>query len=129
MDWDTKCPVNPDGSPKDIDQVLGSVSAVDAAQEFVFGDWAGLEGEWRNTSAGKAALIDVLLKLNPTKAFGKFYTPGTARLEKHLDFLDRDSNINTPTSNLIPAKVYKRVISDITIETIDQFQLQRIQRC
>ena len=120
-DWDNYCPVKTDGSPENIDNVLGSVSEFDAAQEFVFGDWAGLEGVWRNTSAGKAALIDVLLKLNPTKAFGKFYAPGTARLEKHLDFLDRDSNINTPSSNLIPAKIYKRVISDITIETIDQF--------
>ena len=120
-DWDTACPVKADGSPEDLEVVLGSITPLNASQEFVFGDWAGLEGEWRNTSAGRAALIDVLLKLNPTKAFGKFYAPGTARLEKHLDFLDRDNNINTPSSNLIPSKVYKRVVSDFTIESIDQF--------
>ena len=120
-DWDSKCPVKTDGTLEDIDQVLGSISAVNAAQEFVFGDWAGTEGVWRNTSTGQAVLIDVLIKLNPVKAFGKFYSPDVPRLEKHLDFLDQDYNINTPASNLIPSKIYKRVISDFGLTTIDQF--------
>ena len=120
-DWDNHCPVLADGSLDTPENVLGSVSAIDGSQKFKFGDYAELEGIWRASSAGKAALIDTLVKLNPTKAFTKFYAPGTRQTEKHLDMLDRDNNINTPSSNLIPSKIYKRVVSDVSLTTIDQF--------
>ena len=120
-DWTNNCPVLADGSLDTPENVLGSVSGLNASQKFKFGDYAGLEGIWRASSAGKAAIIDTLVKLNPTTAFTEFYAPGTRQTEKHLDILDQENNINTPKSNLIPSKVYKRVISDVSLTTIDQF--------
>ena len=120
-DWTNNCPVLADGSLDTPENVLGSVSALNASQKFKFGDYAELEGIWRASAAGKAATIDTLVKLNPTTAFTEFYAPGTRQTEKLLDILDQENNINTPKSNLIPSKVYKRVISDVNLTTIDQF--------
>lgn len=72
-DFDTKSPVDIAGELVSPDIVLGTPSVVDRAQEFIFCDWGPVEWEWRNSSLGQAAMLDAVVKLNPTKAWTDFF--------------------------------------------------------
>jgi hypothetical protein len=124
-DWDTKCPVNTSGGLVDVETILDPLTTLTSEEKgkrFTFGDYAGLEAEWRNSASGKAALIDAIVKLNPTKASSIFYSPSLRVTDKQLDYLNKD-NLNTYTTSSIatPGKVYGRVVSDVEIKTIDRF--------
>lgn len=73
--WDfaTKSPVTVTGLLEDPAVVLGTPTDLDKATPFVFGDWAPVEFEWRNSSLGHAAMVDAVVKLNPTKAWTDFF--------------------------------------------------------
>ncbi len=117
-----KCPVKPDGTLESREDVLGVPQEIDRAKRFEFGDYAGLEAEWRASASGKAALIDAIIKLNPTTATGVFYSPSSNVTKKQIDYLDKDSlNIFTSSSIATPGKVYGRVVTDVEITAIDQF--------
>jgi len=124
-DWDNHCPVNTYGALVSIETVLdpnNNITNEEKQKRFTFGDYAGLEAEWRNSASGKAALIDAIVKLNPTKASSIFYSPSLRVTKKQLDYLNKD-NLNTYTTSSIatPGKVYGRVVSDVEIKTIDRF--------
>ena len=73
--WDfaTKSPVTDIGTLEDRHTVLGTPASVDSSQAFVFGDWSPVEFEWRNSSLGHSAMVDAVVKLNPTKAWTDFF--------------------------------------------------------
>lgn len=72
-DFSTKSPVTDVGALEDPSVVLGTPASVDRAKPFVFGDWGPVEFEWRNSSRGHAAMVDAVVKLNPTKAWTDFF--------------------------------------------------------
>jgi hypothetical protein len=122
-DWDNHCPVTVAGGLTPVDTVLGSPQNIDKAKRFVFGDYAGLEAEWRSSASGKASLIDAIIKLNPTTASGVFYSPSSNVTKKQIDYLNKDNlNISTASAVATPGKVYGRVVSNIEIKTIDKFE-------
>ena len=49
-DWANNCPVDTNGALVNPDTVLGTPTASDAAQDFVFGDWGPVEIEWRQSA-------------------------------------------------------------------------------
>jgi len=119
-DWVSKCPVKTDGQLENVATVLSadSISELDKSKPFVFGDWAGLEYSWRTSAAGQAALINVVVKLNPPRAFSDFYYPGTTSQQTNIDYLDRDNkDFHTPASYAVPGTVYNEVVAGITITT------------
>ena len=48
---------------------MGTPTAADAAQDFVFGDWGPVEIEWRQSALGQAMTVNAMLKLNPARAW------------------------------------------------------------
>jgi hypothetical protein len=76
--WDfaTKSPVTAAGLLEDPSVVLGTPTDLAKATPFVFGDWSPVEFEWRNSSLGHAAMVDAVVKLNPTKAWTDFFQTG-----------------------------------------------------
>ena len=75
-DFTTACPVTSAGILEDVSTVLGTPQAVNAAQDFQFGDWGPFEITWRRTSLGQSALVDAIVKLNPAGAWADFFQPG-----------------------------------------------------
>ena len=122
-DWDTKCPVDTAGELISPELILGDPAAIDKAKRFEFGDYAGLEGEWRHSASGKASLVDALIKLNPTKGSTEFYSPTVKVTRKDVDYLAKDDlRVYTPASIATPGKVYNRVVSDVNITGVAQFR-------
>lgn len=122
-DWDNDCPVDNFGELISQDLILGEPQDIDKAKRFEFGDYAGLEYEWRSSASGQASLIDAIVKLNPTKASSMFYSPTVKVTRKDIDYLaSADLNIYTSASVATPDQVYKRVVSDVNITGIDQFR-------
>ena len=78
-DWTNKCPVDTNGALVNPDTVLGTPTNVDAAQEFVFGDWGPVEIEWRQSALGQAMTVNAMLKLNPARAWSDYFQPGKVR--------------------------------------------------
>ena len=78
-DWANNCPVDASGALVNPDTVLGTPTNVDAAQEFVFGDWGPVEIEWRQSALGQAITTNAVLKLNPARAWSDYFQPGKVR--------------------------------------------------
>lgn len=118
--WTLHCPVTTTGTLEDPSTVLDhttSLSNVDKAQPFVFGDWGPIEFEWRASDIGRALMLDAITKLNPARAWSDFFQPGT--ISKHnqiirsLSFYDRV----LPTSGAFktPGKTYGKTITSLKI--------------
>lgn len=75
-DWANACPVDDNGELVTPDQVLLTPSEQEARAEFVFGDWSPLEYKWRNSPRGHAAMLDAVVKLNPTLAWDELFQVG-----------------------------------------------------
>ena len=123
-DWDNNCPVTITGELAVPTNVLGTPGVVNAAQPFVFGDWGPVEQQWRFTSQGHNALVDAIVKLNPTRAWSEFFQPGTiaksanvaSNLQLHTDTVATIANFK------IPGKVYDSVVGSIYFKNvIDHF--------
>ena len=78
-DWTNNCPVDTNGDLVNPDTVLGTPTASDAAQNFVFGDWGPVEIEWRQSALGQAMTVNAMLKLNPARAWSDYFQPGKVR--------------------------------------------------
>lgn len=122
--WSTNCPVNSSGELESPDVVLGSPSAVNAAQPFEFGDWGPIENQWRQTSQGYNALVDAVIKLNPTRAWTEFFQPGTTEKGNNITanlhvYTKEVPNVN---SYPVPGVVYDSVIGAVYFENdVDRF--------
>lgn len=75
-DWANKCPVDTSGQLVPREQVLGTPSAVNRAQDFVYGDYGPYEITWRRSALGQSALLDAIVKLLPAMAWTEFFQPG-----------------------------------------------------
>ena len=78
-DWANDCPVDTNGALVNPDTVLGTPTASDAAQDFVFGDWGPVEIEWRQSAIGQAITVNAMLKLNPARAWSDYFQPGKVK--------------------------------------------------
>lgn len=72
-DFTTQSPVDALGRLESPEIVLGTPTPVNRAQSFMFGDWGPVEWKWRNSALGQAAMLDAIVKLNPTKAWTDFF--------------------------------------------------------
>ncbi len=75
-DWTNNYPVDTAGNLVPRYEVLGIPSAVNRAQDFVFGDYGPIEIAWRGSALGQSALLDAIVKLLPAKAWTEFFQPG-----------------------------------------------------
>ena len=76
-DWENNSPVDATGSMLAPNEVLGNPPEDQKMAKYDFGDWSYLERTWRKSALGQAALIDAVLKLNPTKAWTDFFQTNT----------------------------------------------------
>lgn len=72
-DWENNCPVDLDNTLVSPELVLGEPDENDKMHPYNFGDWGDDEYIWRTSTSGQAALLDAILKLNPTKAWTDFF--------------------------------------------------------
>lgn len=76
-DWDANTLVTDDGSTTlngpVTAGVVASPTSVDAAQDFVFGDWSEIENTWRKSSEYLFALAEVFLQLKPYRTHETFW--------------------------------------------------------
>lgn len=70
-DWENRFPVDTNGELVDVNQVLDPNGHA-YIDEYVYGDWAGDELVWRLSANGQAAMLDAIVKLNPTIAWNEF---------------------------------------------------------
>ena len=121
-DWTNDCPVDTNGTLVNPDTVLGTPTASDAAQEFVFGDWGPVEIEWRQSALGQAMTVNAMLKLNPARAWSDYFQPGKVR-----DYLTSYSAKYVDSSCFTtPGETYKvldsiKVISSSGLNDTKQF--------
>lgn len=77
-DWDNEVLVTDDGSatlnPPVTAGVVSLPANVDAARDFVFGDWSETENVWRKSSEYLFALAEVYLQLKPYRVFETFWS-------------------------------------------------------
>ncbi len=77
-DWDNETLVSDDGNATLNPPVTAGVVAlpanVDAARDFVFGDWSETENVWRKSSEYLFALAEVYLQLKPYRVFETFWS-------------------------------------------------------
>jgi hypothetical protein len=77
-DWDNEVLVTDDGTatlnPPVAAGVVSLPTNVDAARDFVFGDWSETENVWRKSSEYLFALAEVYLQLKPYRAFETFWS-------------------------------------------------------
>ena len=122
-DWNTNCPVDETGTLVSPELILGTPGDIDKAKRFVFGDYAGLEFEWRTSGAGQAALIDAVTKLNPGRAFTSFYNPATTRKDIGNTYLNTaDLGIYTAASNPVPGTVYGNSVTSVSFVSPDRLR-------
>jgi len=76
-DWDNDVLVTDDGTATlngpVTANVVSSPASVDAAKDFVFGDWSEVENQWRKTSEYLFALAEVYLQLKPYRVHELFW--------------------------------------------------------
>ena len=97
-DWTNKSPVTTAGMLEAQSTVLGTPTAVNAASNFVFGDWGPYEIVWRRSSQGQSALVDAVMKLVPPRGWTEFFQPG---LFVHVGDTDTDKLVNRYTRRAI----------------------------
>jgi len=86
-DWDNFCPVDEFGEIKSPELVLGTPAEEDKMNRFEFGDWGNDEYIWRISTSGQAALLDAVIKLNPTKAWTDFFQTNTFSRSAYSDLM------------------------------------------
>lgn len=97
--------------------VVTSPSAVDAAQDFVFGDWSEIENNWRKSSEYGFALTEVLLQLKPYRVHELFWSLNRWRVNTattQQQWIDRDTCNRTHITEL-----HNQVIDDGIIAAIN----------
>ena len=120
-DWDNSCPVDESGNLVSPQLILGSPDQVDAAEEFIFGDWSPVETEWRLNSIGQAITIDAVLKLNPTLMWNKIFNVGVFDGQYiSSSFIDR--KIVSPKNSVIHGSGFGKKVKEINlISSSDQY--------
>ena len=77
-DWDNEILVTDDGSATLNGPVAAGLVAaplpIDAAKDFIFGDWSEAENQWRKSSEYLFALAEVFLQLKPYRIHDLFWT-------------------------------------------------------
>lgn len=120
-DWDNLCPVDENGNLLSPQLILGSPDQVDAAEDFVFGDWSPSETEWRLSSIGQAIALDAMLKLNPTNIWNKIFNVGVFDGQYiSSSFIDR--SIVSPKSSIVHGSGLGKKVKEINlISSSDQY--------
>lgn len=108
-----RCPVDTNGALVNPDTVLGTPTASDAAQNFVFGDWGPVEIDWRQSALGQAMTVNAMLKLNPARAWSDYFQPGQVR---NYVASDNKKYINSSYFTM-PGESYK-VVDNIKINSV-----------
>lgn len=125
-DWDNLFPVDTSGQLVRPDEILDPANVMtvfDWETPFVYGDWAGVELFWRSSSVGQAAMLDAIVKLNPTIAWTAFGN-GIKEIQKNYVLRNNiDTNVDDLYKNVTTALSQKiggftsKHLLDVTAES------------
>jgi hypothetical protein len=96
--------------------VVPAPSSLDAAKDFVFGDWSEVENVWRKSSEYPFALAEVLLQLKPYRTHGTFWQLGRWDVRTNVT---QEQWIDTETCNRTHiSEIHNELIADGIIDHI-----------
>jgi hypothetical protein len=96
--------------------VIVAPSALDAAKDFVFGDWSEIENNWRKSSEYPFALAEVYLQLKPYRTHETFWKLGRWTVNTNVT---QEQWIDTQTCNRTHiSEIHNELIDDGIIDHI-----------
>ena len=121
-DWDDETLVSDDGSATlngpDTAGVVSTPASIDAARDFVFGDWSETEDRWRKSSEYLFALAEVYLQLKPYRTHELFWFLHRYNINRNVtqeQWVNIDYCIRAYNQELHNQKVKDGVIASIRV--------------
>ena len=96
--WSTRMPVDSDGNLVARNLILDPTELLTDAEkysQFVYGDWWGEELIWRLGANGRIAMLDAVIKLNPSKGMYLFLQPNNTKTNFEFDLFELDTTDNS----------------------------------
>lgn len=123
-DWINDILVSSDGAATLIGPFTASVvstpTAVDAAKDFVFGDWSEIENNWRKSSEYLFALSEVYIQLKPYRTHETFWSLNRQAINTDVtqeQWTDPDTCQRTHIDELHNEQITAGIISKINVVT------------
>lgn len=121
-DWFSDVLVTSDGTATLNGPVTANVVAapapVDAAKNFVFGDWSEIENRWRKSSEYLFALAEVYLQLKPYRTHESFWTLDRWKINRNVtqeQWIDPQTGNRTHITELHNQLITDGVITKIRV--------------
>lgn len=100
--------------------LVSSPAAIDAARDFVFGDWSEVENDWRKSSEYKFALAEVFLQLKPYRTFETYWSLDRYNINRDVtqeQWIDPDTCSRLHNNEIHGQRITDGVISKIRVVT------------